>query len=173
MDWIFASRSIERILIVLAGMLCIYLGYLLFVKGVSGKASLRAEFDRSKLQLANAMPGTFFSLFGAVVLVFAMRQPVVLDAAIPAGSKPGATTAASGPSSLPRPSEDVESIERVLKSYGFKDVEVLKPGDESRRRLLENPREEKYFIVYFAGHGALETDEIKSPNLNTAKAASQ
>jgi hypothetical protein len=83
MDWSLTLRGVERLFIVLAGMLCMYLGYLLFVKGVSGKASLKADFNKSKLQLANAAPGIFFALFGATILVFITRQAVKLDASIP------------------------------------------------------------------------------------------
>ena len=72
-------RAIERILDVTAGMLCVYLGYVLFVRGISGKASLRVEFDKTKLQIANAMPGVFFGLFGIVMLVVAMRQTVTVE----------------------------------------------------------------------------------------------
>src|SRR5215471_1875793 len=91
MDASVIFRGCERLLIVIAGMLSITLGYFLFIKGVSGKASLKAEYSKSKLQLANAAPGIFFSLFGASILIYAIRQSIKLDKTLPVESNRGAT----------------------------------------------------------------------------------
>ncbi len=69
MEWLLIAHSIKHILIVLAGTLCIYLGYRLFISGVSGEASLHAKKDTSELQLLSAAPGVFFALFGSGLLV--------------------------------------------------------------------------------------------------------
>lgn len=53
---------------IIAFAFCFYLGYDLFVRGVSGDASLVADAKGFGLQLLNASPGLFFLLFGAIGL---------------------------------------------------------------------------------------------------------
>jgi CHAT domain-containing protein len=149
MNWNLGLRGVERVLIVLAGMLCIYLGYLLFVKGVSGKASLRAEFNKSKVQLVNAMPGIFFALFGAAVLIFMIRQAVTFDAAIPTTSQPA--TSVFQP--LPKTLEEAQAIKEVLESNGVKGVELIESDDASKQDTLNKLKEGKYVILHIATHG--------------------
>jgi|SRR6185369_5791005 len=47
----------------------IYLGYNLFILGVTGKASLSVEAHTVKGQLLNAAPGLFFAVGGIVSLI--------------------------------------------------------------------------------------------------------
>jgi hypothetical protein len=150
MNWSLPLRGIERVLIVLAGMLCIYLGYLLFVKGVSGKASLRVEFNKSKLQLANAMPGIFFALFGASILIFTIRQAVRLDLAIPSSSQ----QATPQFSALQK---DAEELRKVLGLPSVK-FELLEPADPCGKEKTE-----KYAIVSILAHGA-PPDQSPTPS---------
>ena len=142
MDWVFPFRSIERVLIVLAGILCVYLGYSLFVKGVSGKASLRAEFDKSKIQLANAMPGIFFALFGMSILIVTIRQTVTLDAAIPVSPN----TVTFEP--LKATEKEAEAIEKL---YGGDKERIIKPFEPCEGLKLE-----KFKIIHLATHGIRE-----------------
>ena len=70
-DPIFALLSIrlfERSIILLAGLFLIYLGYRLFILGVSGEASLKAKNGNGNLEFLNAAPGLFFCLFGFALL---------------------------------------------------------------------------------------------------------
>jgi hypothetical protein len=78
---LFYFRGAERIIIVLAGMLCIVLGYSLFIKGVTGKASLHARNDKTQFRLLNAAPGLFFCLFGAIILVVALTRSLSIPTA--------------------------------------------------------------------------------------------
>jgi len=48
--------------------MAIYLGYKLFLLGVTGQASLSIEHDKVSGQLLNAAPGLFFAVGGLVVL---------------------------------------------------------------------------------------------------------
>lgn len=64
------TRAIERLLVVLAGGLAIYLGYRLFLdmpqtERGSGKVNLPGGIS---IYLSRVGPGVFFSLFGAVVI---------------------------------------------------------------------------------------------------------
>jgi hypothetical protein len=57
---------------ILVGGIAIYLGYRLFILGVTGKASLSIEHGSTKGQLLNAAPGLFFALGGLAVVAWAI-----------------------------------------------------------------------------------------------------
>jgi hypothetical protein len=57
-----------KVLLILGGILLIYLGFRLFILGVTGEASLVLEANRVGAQLINATPGTIFAAFGAAIL---------------------------------------------------------------------------------------------------------
>lgn len=58
------------------GILSIYLGYRLFILGVTGQASLSIESKSVSGQLLNAAPGLFFAIGGVVILVTVVRKGV-------------------------------------------------------------------------------------------------
>lgn len=75
------SRVFERILVVAAGALAIYLGYRLFVKmpdhdKSSGKFVLPGGIS---IYLSRVGPGIFFSLFGAVVIGLSFHYGIKYD----------------------------------------------------------------------------------------------
>ena len=53
----------------LISAMSIYLGYKLFILGVTGQASLSVETDTVRGQLINAAPGLFFAIGGLVCLI--------------------------------------------------------------------------------------------------------
>jgi len=80
-----------RLLIILLGGLCIFLGYRLFVRampqsqsggeGSKSAAEMEAQFgEHRRLSLKNAAPGTFFAAFGSAIVI------VVLSGSPPAFS---------------------------------------------------------------------------------------
>lgn len=56
----------------------IYLGYRLFILGVTGKASLSVSSQTVSGQLLNAAPGLFFAVGGLVALIFVVTKGVKL-----------------------------------------------------------------------------------------------
>ena len=69
MDKIFIyTRSIEIIIAIFCGGFISWLGYRLFVLGLSDKSDLKIEYLNFKLQLFSAAPGIFFTLFGASII---------------------------------------------------------------------------------------------------------
>ena len=60
----------------LIGAMSIWLGYRLFVLGVSGQASLQVNSKTVSGQLLNAAPGLFFALGGAVAVVSSVWKGV-------------------------------------------------------------------------------------------------
>lgn len=70
---IIISLTLYKLVSLLVGLFSIYLGYRLFVKGVWGNSgNLDAEFKGNRLTLKNAAPGTFFALFGVVIISFTL-----------------------------------------------------------------------------------------------------
>jgi hypothetical protein len=66
--------AVFRLSIIITGALSIFLGYRLFLKGVGPSeaaktgAQLEAAASSYRLTLRNAAPGTFFALFGAIII---------------------------------------------------------------------------------------------------------
>ena len=75
------ARHLERLLIILAGALSVWLGYRLFIN------MPLAEKGAGKIQLPGGIsvfisrvgPGVFFALFGAVVLSYGLHQAVTVE----------------------------------------------------------------------------------------------
>jgi hypothetical protein len=66
---IIISLTIYKLTSLLVGLISIYLGYNLFVKGIWGQAGdLDVKFKDNRLILKKAAPGTFFALFGAIII---------------------------------------------------------------------------------------------------------
>ena len=68
-----------RLAIITAGVVSIILGYKLFVKGVYGEStnentSFDATVGNMKMSLKNAAPGTFFALFGVIIITVMLLQ---------------------------------------------------------------------------------------------------
>ena len=71
---LIVDRSVQKLFSMIAGLFFAYLGYKLFINGVSGNASLSAKKDKISLQLLNASPGLFFALFGALIIIYSVLQ---------------------------------------------------------------------------------------------------
>jgi hypothetical protein len=67
--WSVPLWNLQRITAILAGAFSIYLGYKLFILGVTGQASLSIESKTLSAQLLNASPGLFFALGGMTIIV--------------------------------------------------------------------------------------------------------
>ncbi len=56
------------------------MGYRLFMAGIWGKAGdLDAQFGENKLLLKKAAPGTFFVLFGAIIIALTIWKGLSFD----------------------------------------------------------------------------------------------
>lgn len=90
----FILRGIERIIIDLAGVLSIYLGYRLFSIAMDATGELEASTQQFKLKMQRIAPGTFFALFGAAILIAGLYNSLSLDAT---GQSPTPSAAIAGP----------------------------------------------------------------------------
>lgn len=85
MYFLLGTRIFERIAVTVAGLLFIWLGYNLFVKGVSGEASLKASKGDGEVQLLNAAPGIFFAFFGMLLIGFVSFNQIEFPATLDTG----------------------------------------------------------------------------------------
>ena len=92
-----ALYYVFKILPILMAGISIYLGYRLFILGVTGQASLSVESKTIQGQLINAAPGLFFAVGGIVVLTVVVWKGVQIKFA-----DPGMTEAAKGSYMLDR-----------------------------------------------------------------------
>jgi hypothetical protein len=68
-------RGFERLIIVLAAALSVWLGYRLFSLVVADRGSFDGKFGEWQIKLQRIAPGVFFALFGAAILAFALNVP--------------------------------------------------------------------------------------------------
>lgn len=69
-------HSFLRVIALFIGAGCIFLGYDLFIKGVTGVASLVVNSKSLSGQLINAAPGLFFVFGGVVIIIVSLYKKV-------------------------------------------------------------------------------------------------
>lgn len=66
---------IYKVFSLIAGLISIYWGYNLFMKNISAKAGdLHASNKDVSLSLKEAAPGTFFCVFGAIIILITVLK---------------------------------------------------------------------------------------------------
>ena len=128
-------RHLERLLIVCAGALAIWLGYRMFL------AMPHATEGESKIQLPGGVsifvsrvgPGVFFALFGALVLYYSMRQAVQFSV----GPASGQTVAGA-------------------RTFGYSGIADAAPAPvgirpEERTRVVDNARQLAAVVAFIDG----------------------
>lgn len=107
------TRALERLLVVLAGGLAIYLGYRLFIdmpsaERGSGKVNLPGGIS---IFLSRVGPGVFFSLFGAVVIGLSFQYGISFSDSRPHAAM---TVAEAEPSEIARNWSGIQSNPTAL-----------------------------------------------------------
>jgi hypothetical protein len=73
-NFFFVYSIVFKLLVVGSGIICIVLGYRLYKQGIvrsdAKGATLKASIAKSEIILKNAAPGTFFAVFGAILIGF-------------------------------------------------------------------------------------------------------
>jgi hypothetical protein len=80
---VFGLYYLFKILPIVAGIIALFLGYRLFILGVTGQASLSIQSKSVGGQLLNAAPGLFFAIGGLLVIAIATWKGVQIDFAPP------------------------------------------------------------------------------------------
>lgn len=160
--------TLYKLACLIVGLSSIYMGYRLFVKDIYTKAGdLDVNFNNSKIALKKAAPGTFFSLFGAAVII---------------------STISSGLSFENLKKDKLNSLEENNKTrnYVYEDIQdttnhliILNPSSSKiSKEFIDSTKSIKISNVFetkFSGNGSngdLDKDDdsqgrkmIKKPNL--------
>ena len=63
------SLVVYKVVSLIVGLLFSYMGYKLFMSGIWGHAGeINSQFGDNKIVVKKAAPGTFFALFGAIIV---------------------------------------------------------------------------------------------------------
>lgn len=68
-------RGAERLIIVSAAFVSIWLGYKLFSLIINEKGNFEGSIGKWNIKLQRIAPGVFFALFGAAILIFSLNKP--------------------------------------------------------------------------------------------------
>jgi hypothetical protein len=101
---VFIAKGVILALVVVAGTLCIFLGYRLYVLGVVEKGRANVNFPGAKVTLSDYGPGVVFSLFGALLLVYVVQDKFVSDRTVPASAGPAVQPVGTCPPAQANPS---------------------------------------------------------------------
>lgn len=173
MENIIWIRGAERLLIWLFGGMSIFLGYRLFATYVREKGELAAQMKDWKISLRNLAPGIYFSLFGTVVLAFALNHTYRYDSSEQGGSQ-----------YLDRPAVKTEKASAVemIAAISMAEKYIRKPGPPAelqqlqltvpalakvRRFLAESATEVGAVDWYFSQKEAIQKDPSAFNKLST------
>jgi len=78
-NWALSLYFFLKLAPILVSGMAIYLGYKLFVLGVTGQASLSVESHSLSGQLINAAPGLFFAVGGIAALIWSIHKGVKIE----------------------------------------------------------------------------------------------
>jgi hypothetical protein len=84
----FVLYYIFKVMPMFVGGLAVYLGYKLFILGVTGQASLNVESKAVSAQLLNAAPGLFFAVGGLTAVIVSIFKGVEIRYAKPTSKNP-------------------------------------------------------------------------------------
>jgi hypothetical protein len=105
-----------KIVSLLVGLFFAYMGYRLFMAGVWGQAGeLDAQFGNNKILLKKGAPGTFFALFGTVIVAFTIWRG--LDISTTTTTELNSLNKVSQ-SSLSKPDNNIPEIPESLPEEG-------------------------------------------------------
>lgn len=97
--FIVLMALIYKLVTLLCGTLIVYMGYKLFTRGLFSEAGdLDGKFGTYHILLKRAALGTFFALFGALVLIISVSIGFYID---PSSSSPEPISATSSPPPAP------------------------------------------------------------------------
>jgi hypothetical protein len=88
---LYWARGIERLLTIVFGGISLILGWSLFKTGIIHDQNVEVKSESWLLRFRKVGPGTFFALFGAAILVVAIRNPFSVQQ-LPPGEEPQAAT---------------------------------------------------------------------------------
>lgn len=126
-----------------AGVALCWMGYRLFRVGIYEKGGdLNASWGSKKIALKQAGPGTFFALFGAVILGLAVYKGMTISIPVSSASGAGQATSASTGNVIPAATMQVMLPEHVMLPDAnvitgiIQKINAGHPLDENEKKLL-------------------------------------
>lgn len=135
------STLIYKVVCLASGLVFGFLGYKLFVQGIfAGAGDLDASFKNNKLILKKAAPGTFFALFGAIVISFTVGIGLRQEQhtmGVPHVSGPGPMNgeASSGAGKI-----SMTNVSSIDEKIGQSLMSCSNLSDEDKKRILARLR---------------------------------
>lgn len=126
-----AFRGGERIIIVIAAFVSIWLGYKLFAIVVSDKSNFEGKIGEWQIKMQRIAPGVFFALFGASVLIFALKAPYNTGTNTSTGQSGVSYNNSMAPIANEQDAQIMLSSLTSLKAIIEKPTTVLAPEDRS------------------------------------------
>jgi TonB family protein len=133
-------RSVQLILIIVAGIVCVILGYKLFLYGIDkGRNKLRFKSEIFRLIFSGSAPGLFFMVLGGLLVIFSLysvglsSEILKLSSALSDISQPP-SAASSADTDIP----DTTYYTEVLSEASF--VPVTKQPPPPANRNLVKPK---------------------------------
>jgi len=159
------SLTIYKIVTVLTGLGFAFLGYRLFIHGIFTEAGeLRTNWENRSLVLKKAAPGTFFALFGVIIVCVSLwrgltfedlGKGITSEVRVERGAGIGPTAAVQS-SDLPSkivPDQETLELERLrVREYvAFlnQSLRLFNPalGEAKQRRIREKTRAVKLYLM--------------------------
>ena len=136
-----------RVSIIAASVVCIVLGYRLFVRGVwPGETEVSAQIAKQGFTIKNAAPGTCFALFGAIILVVMFYKggpELTLDLIRQSGQAAVADSSRVDSLDVALPSEYQRS-QVTMRGRGVALEDIVQAGREFERQRDTTRAIEKY-----------------------------
>jgi hypothetical protein len=176
---VVVTRASERIVVVIAGVVALVLGYRLFDKAADLGALTAEVPQRIKLQMQRIGPGIFFALFGTAILIYVMSSNIDVSPPGPVGTTASALRFSSpvpeALSSKEKSAQVAHAIE-VMKTFAAAGPQPQSKEDEQRRsdaiQLVESVQ--AGFVDFVVGSGAygdwkiIHLQELAQPSFRTS-----
>jgi hypothetical protein len=82
------ARCAERLLIASGGVLALYFGYHLFLSRILKGQDAELQKGDLKIKLMKVGPGAFFAIFGSVIMIYGILNPLSFDKGTYSGNEP-------------------------------------------------------------------------------------
>ncbi len=79
-ELMFVTATMYKVASLIVGLIIVFFGYKLFLAGVfAQQGDFQANFGDNKLFLKKAAPGTFFALFGSIVIALTIVTGISIE----------------------------------------------------------------------------------------------
>lgn len=156
-------RALERLLIVVGGLMGMYLGYRLFYLTTKSKSSAEVKGQTVRLKLSDIGPGIFFCGFGVSLLAYSLFKPVEVISSSGNSTKRIHAAIAPPPSSIGM--VDYFDIESLLPTLVTNTSQSSISIQQSLRLLQFKILSNQYGEDFAQWFNQMRQTEVKNPKL--------